>query len=172
MSYSHQVIAKSLDNVFSPLTIVAGTGTAGSSSSMLSSPYGIFVDINFDLYVADCVNDRVQLFHEGESNGITVAGITAPVTFALDCPTAVVLDADNYLFITDYNTGSRVIGSGPNGFRCLVGCSGSGSLAHQLNGPWSLSFDIYGNIYVADRMNNRIQKFLLSTNSCSMFNPK
>ena len=171
MSYSHQVIAKSLDNVFSPLTIVAGTGTAGSSSSMLSSPYGIFVDINFDLYVADCDNDRVQLFHEGQTNGITVAGITAPGTFALNGPTAVVLDAENYLFITDFHT-HRVVSSGLNGFRCLVGCSGGGSLANQLNGPRSLSFDIYGNIYVADHINNRIQKFPLATNSCGMFYPK
>ena len=164
----HQVIAQSSDSGFSPLTIVAGTGTAGSSSSMLDNPYGIFVDINLDLYVADYNNDRVQLFHKGESNGITVAGITAPVTFALDGPIAVVLDAENYLFITDFNT-HRVVSSGRNGFRCLVGCSGRGSLANELDGPNSLSFDIYGNIYVVDQLNSRIQKFTLATNSCGMF---
>ena len=49
----HQVITKSLDFVSSPVTVVAGTGTVGSTSNMLNKPRGIFVDINFDLYVAD-----------------------------------------------------------------------------------------------------------------------
>ena len=171
MTSYHQVIAQSSDSGFSPLTIVAGTGTAGSSSLMLDNPFGIFVNINLDLYVADYSNNRVQLFHEGQSNGITVAGITAPGGFALNGPIAVVLDADSYLFITDYYT-DRVVSSGPNGFRCLVGCSGGGSAAHQLNRPRSLSFDIYGNIYVVDQVNSRIQKFLLATNSCGMFSHK
>ena len=158
-----------MDISLSPLTIVAGTSTPGSNSSMLHEPIGIFVDINLDLYVADCSNNRVQLFHKGEFNGITVAGITAPGTFALSGPTAVVLDADNYLFITDCYTGGRVFSSGPNGFRCLVGCSGGGSASDQVHIPHSLSFDIYGNIYVVDHLNSRIQTFTLATNSCGMF---
>ena len=126
MADQHQIIAKPLDNILNPFKIVVGTGVAGSTSSMLSYPYGIFVDINFDLYVADCYNDRVQLFHLEESNGLTVAGSTASGTITLDCPMAVVLDADKYLFIVDYYN-DRVVGSGPNGFRCIVGCSGTSS---------------------------------------------
>jgi hypothetical protein len=61
----------------------------------------------------------------------------------------------------------RIVGSGPNGFHCLVGCSISpGSASNQLNNPWSLSFDSYGNMFITDGGNNRIQKFVLSTNSC------
>ena len=90
---------------------------------MLYNPYGIFVDINFDLYVADCSNSRVQLFQLGQSNALTVAGSAAPGTITLNCPTAIVLDADKYLFIADYNN-HRIVGSGPNGFQCVVGCSG------------------------------------------------
>ena len=43
-------------------TTVAGTGVEGSSLDMLSYPWGIYVDINLDLYVADSVNCRIQLF--------------------------------------------------------------------------------------------------------------
>ncbi len=67
----------------------------------------------------------------------------------------------------------RIVRSGPNGFRCLVGCSGSAGLtSDRLYYPWSLSFDSYGNMFVTDQINNRIQKFILSTNSCGKFNKK
>ena len=170
MASFHQVIATSSDNSFNPFAILAGTGVAGSSSTTLSLPYGIFVDINYDLYVADCGNDRVQLFHPGQSNAVTIAGNGASNTINLDCPIGIILDADKYLFIVDHNN-HRIVGSGPNGFRCLVGCSGGwGSTADRLVYPQSLSFDSYGNIYIADRANNRIQKFILATNSCGTSN--
>ena len=171
MANFHQIVATSLDDNLSPFTIVAGTGSSGNTSSMLNKPYGIFVDINFDLYVADCYNHRVQRFRSAQSDGVTVAGSRAAGTITLNYPTAIVLDADNYLFIVDYYC--RVVGSGPYGFRCVVGCFGSsGSAANQLSSPRSLSFDSYGNIFVADTDNSRIQKFILTTNSCGTYNNK
>ncbi len=170
MHYYHQVIAKSLDSVLNPFQIVAGTGTAGSTASMLYYPYGIFVDINFDLYVADYINNRIQLFQLGQSNALTVAGNGASGTITLYYPTGVVLDADKYLFIVDHDN-NRIVAEGSNGFRCIVGCSGGGSASNQLWYPWSIAFDSYGNIFVADTSNNRIQKFILATNSCGNYNP-
>lgn len=123
------------------LTIVAGTGCAGSTAHMLSSPVGIFVTINMNLYVADCGNDRVQLFPSGQMNGITVAGNGSSRTIALRCPTGIVLDADGYLFIADRGY-HRIVGSGPDGFRCVVACSGVfGPAPDQLNNPQTMSFD-------------------------------
>ncbi len=53
---------------------------------------------------------------------------------------------------------------------CVIGCtSTTGIAANQLNGPRDLKFDRYGNIYVSDQGNNRIQKFMiqLPTSPCS-----
>ncbi len=163
----HQVITKSLNNPSNSLKMVAGTGNAGPTSEMLWNPRGIFVDINFDLYICDCGNDRIQLFRSGESNGTTlVGGNLATTTIILICPIAIVLDADKNLYISDYGN-HRIVESGPTGFRCLVGCSNPfGSSASQLEFPRSLSFDSYGNIFVADSNNNRIQKFILLTALC------
>ncbi|CAF1136291.1 unnamed protein product [Adineta steineri] len=165
--YDHyQVVKRSLnDAVMTSNRVAAGTGSPGSAPNQLKYAAGIFVDVNLDLYVADCGNHRVQLFQSGELNGITVAGNTSPnPTITVDCPSGIVLDAEKYLFIVDLST-SRIIGSGLNGFRCLVGCYGQGSQSNQLKDPFSLSFDRAGNIFVTDRSNNRIQKFLLMNDS-------
>ncbi len=164
----HQVVTRWLYSNASNLTTVAGTGAEDSASDTLSYPYGIFVDVNFDLYVADYRNDRIQLFRSGELNGTTVAGVkSSNTTITLTAPTGVVLDADKYLFIVEYGN-SRIVGSGPLGFRCIVGCSDlDSSESNKLSNPWSLSFDSHGSIFVTDWQNKRIQKFLLSTNSCS-----
>jgi hypothetical protein len=166
MRHLHQVITTSLSSVSNILTIVAGVGCNGSTAHMLNLPYGIFVDINFDLYVADSGNNRIQLFQSDQLNATTVAGNgSLNTTIALNHPTGIVLDADKYLFIVDSHN-NRIVGSGPNGFRCLVGCSGSyGSASNELSSPRSMAFDSYGSMFVTDRDNNRTQMFILATNS-------
>jgi DNA-binding beta-propeller fold protein YncE len=166
-----QVVTKSLNSNSNALTIVAGIGVPGSAPNMLQTPRAIFVDINFDLYVADCDNDRIQLFRSGELNGTTVVGSGSPtVTITLSRPTGIALDADKYIYIVEWGN-NRVIGSGPYGFQCLVGCSGQpGSTASELNYPFGLSFDSYGNMFVTDSGNSRIQKFILVTDLCGKLN--
>ena len=160
-----QVLKKSLNDPSKANIIAAGTGCAGSASHMLNAPNGIFVTENLNLYLADSGNDRIQLFRSEELNGTTVAGNGSIGTIALSGPAGVALDADGYLFIVDSGN-SRIVGSGPYGFRCVVGCSGSfGPSATQLNNPGSLSFDIGGNMLVTDQGNSRIQKFLLVDNT-------
>ncbi|CAF1084946.1 unnamed protein product [Adineta steineri] len=165
----HRVLKRSLhDSAIASNCVAAGTGIQGSASNQLGGPGGIFVDVNFDLYVADCLNDRVQLFQLGESNGITVAGSTSlNPTITLSFPTAIILDAEKYLFIVDYQN-NRIVGSCLNGFRCLVGCYGMGLQSNQLNTPFSFSFDGSGNIFVIDQSNHRIQKFLLMNDSFAL----
>jgi hypothetical protein len=162
----HQVVKRWLKSSAMTSTVVAGTGILGDASYELNIPIGIFIDVNLDLYVADCENDRVQLFQSGQPDGITVAGSQSlNPTISLNRPTGIVLDAQKYLIIVDNNNG-RIVGSGPNGFRCLVGCFGKGSQSNQLNFPATLSFDRSGNMFVVDESDHRIQKFDYLQNSC------
>jgi DNA-binding beta-propeller fold protein YncE len=48
----------------------------------------------------------------------------------------------------------------------IVGGHGVGSASDQLNYPSDLSFDRYGNLYVTDTLNNRVQKFIVDKSSC------
>ena len=143
------------------------TVVAGSVSNELNQPMGIYVDVNLDLYVADCGNNRIQLFQSGTLRGLTVAGNgSSNPTINLKCPSAIILHAEKYLFIVDSN-GHRVVGSGLNGFRCLVGCDATGPPANRLRGPISFSFDRSGNMFVTDAGNSRIQKFTYLEKYCS-----
>lgn len=171
MSDEHMIISAPLgmNSNMSTSTVIAGTGSFSSNSDELHWPCGLFVDTNLTLYVADSGNNRIQKFLHGQLNGTTAVGNAAPGTVSLNRPSDVTMDGDGYLFIVERN-GHRVIGSGPNGYQCIIGCSGSGGLSNQLYYPRSLSFDSFGNIYVADTDNSRIQKFLLINNSCGKIN--
>lgn len=169
LSDFHSVIKSSLPFSVNNSMIAAGNGIAGFSATMLDSPRGIYVDQSFNLHVADCGNDRIQQFQSLQSNGITIAGNESSQNITLNCPTGVVLDSDGYLFIVD-SFNHRVVGQGPTGFRCLVGCSGiSGASSSQLSFPQSMAFDSYGNLYVTDRNNSRVQKFDRQNTTCRKF---
>ena len=164
ISQNNQVVKKWLNDGLNTSAIIAGTGTSGSLSQ-LRSPRGIFVDINFDLYIADSGYNRIQLYHLSQLSTSTVAGNGTPDTIDLKFPTGVVLDADNYLFIVDSGN-KRIVGSSLTGFRCIIGCIESDLILNKLVSPQSMSFDSAGNIYVVDSSNNQVQQFNLTTNSC------
>ncbi len=168
----HQVVKTWLSDTVMTWDSIAGTGIQGSASNELNGPAGIFVDVKSDLYVADCENDRIQLFQIGESDGQTVAGSKSPNrTITLDCPIGITFDAQNYLFIVDRNN-HRIVASGLNGFRCLVGCDRKNSQSTQLFFPSAFSFDISGNMFVVDQGNNQVQKFIYLEGSCGKSNKK
>ena len=163
LRYAHQVEMASLAGMNKTVTIRAGNGSAGATSWQLDAPWGIFVDTNFDLYVADSQNNRIQRFRQGSLNGTTVAGSQIPFNLSLNNPTDVVLDASGNLYIAD-NRNSRIVRVTPTDSQCLLGCSGGGSNANQFSAAYSLRFDSHGNLFVADEGNRRIQKFYLIHN--------
>ena len=86
MFLENQVIKTSLSPGIYQNVVAAGNSTPGSASNMLHGPVGIFVDINFDLYVADSFNNRVQKFSFGQGNGTTVIGNGSMVNGSLNFP--------------------------------------------------------------------------------------
>ena len=166
----HKVIKKSVDSSANESTVVAGTGVSGQESNMLYFPKGIFVDISLNLYVADRSNSRIQLFKYGQLNATTVAGKGSNMNFKLIGPRFILVDADRNIFIID-SSEDRIVVVGPIGCRCLVACTGTfGSKPNELKSPSALAFDTYGNMFIADGSNKRVQKFLLVTNSCGKSN--
>ena len=171
MMQEHKVVKISLSSGSDTATIAAGNGTSTDQKhTMLKLSLTESLSMSSSIYmwqIGD--NNRIQLFQPGQLNATTMAGSGAPGTITLSHPSAVILDADGYLFISD-NLNNRIVRSGPFGFQCLLGCSAvAGGAANQLNIPRGLAFDSYGNLFVVDRSNRRLQKFLLATNSCGKY---
>jgi len=79
---------------------------------------------------------------------------------------------DRYLYIAD-EANERIMKwteDYSTGGICVVGCTNTfGTAPDQLMNPRYLTFDQYGNLYVTDQGNHRIQKFMMNTppSSCS-----
>lgn len=169
------------------ITTVAGNGNAGYSgdggsamSAQLNVPRNVAVDSAGNLYIVERDNHRVRKI---TTNGIitTVVGSgqvpTDPVNddigdgglatnAKLNTPMSVTLDSQGNLYIADLlNQRIRKV-IVANGIITTVagmgeaGYSGDGGLATQarLSGPSDVEVDNLGNIYIADRDNQRIRK--------------
>ncbi|CAF4686200.1 unnamed protein product, partial [Rotaria magnacalcarata] len=147
-------------------SIIIGTGACSSALNELCDPYGIARDTTTGtLYIGDYSNDRVMMFLSGASSGTVVAGGTGSGTGStqLFMPFGIYLDsATNSLLIA--NSGANNIVRwviGASTWTLVAGSSTgqAGSTATLLNAARSLTLDVYGNLYVADTWNHRIQFF-------------
>ena len=82
-------------------------GRAGSSAAQLFAPQGLTLDKYGNLYIADCMNHRIQMFCPNAIDGITLAGITGQLgngSNELYYPRDVAFDSEMNLYVTDtYN---------------------------------------------------------------------
>ena len=162
------------------ITTVAGNGTnsySGDGSTAtnagLSNPYGVAIDANGNLFIADTYNFRIR---EVGTNGLitTVAGNGtnsysgdggAATNAGLSNPYGVAVDGYGNLFIADtYNFRIREVGT--NGIITTVagngtnGYAGDGGAATNANldYPRDVAVDAFGDLFIADSGNNRIRE--------------
>ncbi|CAF0745737.1 unnamed protein product [Adineta steineri] len=136
-------------------TIAGGRGN-GTELYQFGYSYSIFFDRQDQLYVSDSTNCRVIKFASGSKVGSVVISASE-----VSQPTGIYVDGCNNLYVAD--EGKHVVRKYLNGNLTLgttimgeAGKGGPGS--HQLNIPRGLAFDRYGNVYVADESNHRVQR--------------
>ncbi|CAF3802370.1 unnamed protein product [Rotaria sp. Silwood1] len=147
-------------------TIAGATGSFGLPNDRLYNPFGIARDPRTGaLYIADRENHRVMSYLPGSSSGTVVAGGNGPgvKNTQLYLPIAVRFDmSTESLVILNYGANNIVrwkLGES-NGTHVAGNIhGGSGVTSMHLNGPVDMVLDHWGNIYVADTNNHRIQFF-------------
>jgi DNA-binding beta-propeller fold protein YncE len=140
VNYRVRIIAKTSGTYFGQsmnancIYTIAGNGTASyggdggpATSGILRSPAGLNLDASGNLYIADYYNHRIRFVPR--TGG----------TYFDQSMTA------NYIY--------TIAGNGTGAF----GGDGGTASSAQMNNPSGVSVDASGNVYVADRTNNRIR---------------
>jgi sugar lactone lactonase YvrE len=142
---------------------LAAWGTTGNADGEFNSPFGIAIDPRtHDLYVAERGNNRISRI---TSSGTFVmkwgAMGSGPGQFA--GPVGVAADAAGNVYVTDHGNHRvqkfRVQGGTGNWEVQHVGTWGSrGSANGQFDGPYGITLDSAGVLWIADGFNHRLQK--------------
>ena len=156
----------------------------GVSAKSLDFPWGVAVDANGNLYVADTVNNRVleynipltygttahSVFGQGgifTSNTANNGGVSAN---SLYYPNGVAVDAAGQLYVADFSNSRVLEYNTPLTSSTANAVFGHGSFnsntpndgglgASSLNYPSGVVVDATGNLYVADYLNNRVLEY-------------
>lgn len=132
--------------------------------SNLNDPRGVGIDDDDRIWVLD--RSGSQIFRYGPNGG------TNPIVFEpsgsgqLSSPEGIALFRDNdndlYLFVADTGN-NRVVkfrhdGDSSDGLQFIDEAGSGGGGSKSFNQPTGITVDKCGNLYVADRLNNRIQQ--------------
>jgi len=139
-------------------------GSFGSGPSEFESPYGIAVDSAGNVYVADHLTQIVQKFSSSGAFLLSwgTSG-TGPGQFSQ--ASGVAVDSSGNVYVTD-TTNFRVEEFTSKGIYVTAwGCAdaGQGCLGGSVNGqfesPFGIAVDSFGNAYVVDSTNDRVELF-------------
>jgi hypothetical protein len=161
LSNASTAIAPAINAVNPSLSIFAGA-TSGITIGKVNAPRDVSVDINGMVYVADTLNNRIQINTNGTANGWAIfASATAGTTTGkVNAPRGIYVDAANNVYIADTNNNSvqmNVGGSATSTGTWSVPFT-VGVRAGFVRLPEGVSVSATGNLFVGDIGNNRIQR--------------
>jgi len=140
---------------FSPaLKPLASIGGFGIQPGKFQRPQGVTWHQG-RLYVADAMNNRIQIFTDDGGFIGVLGGAGAP---ELDLPYNVVFAPDGTLTTVEYS-GNRITRLAADG-RLLGRYGRAGAGAGQFSTPWGMTVDGHGRVWVADTGNRRLVELI------------
>lgn len=147
--------------------IIIDRNILGLNGSELFKPCGMFLDrVSNSLYIANFANHNIIRWKRGESQASFIIGhanqTSGNSSSLLNEPTDITLDPMGNMYVTDRQ--NQRVQFFPIGMSEAVTIAGVVGIRGQndtyFNEPSSLLLDNQLNLYVIDRKNHRVQKFL------------
>lgn len=151
---------KIMENTISVFDSKTGALLKSWGSGLFIMPHGLEIDRDDNIWVTDVGLHQVFKFSlEGELlMTLGEAQVAGNDSNHFDLPTDIAVAPDGSFYVSDGYGNSRVIQFDSEGELLLEwGTYGNGD--GEFNIPHGIDLDASGNVYVADRENNRIQKF-------------
>jgi len=123
----------------------------GEAPGELGFIYGLAIDAQRRIWVADTSNDRVQRFSPGGTFDLEI-------TRNLDNPEGVAVSPDHKIYVTDSLHDKIKVFGRTGKFKFKWGTT-QGDDDGQFDFPTSVAVAPNGEVWVADNKNNRVQKF-------------
>ena len=129
-------------------------------ANLFIMPHGLTVDKEDNIWVTDVALHQVFKFNRDGQLLMTlgVANVPGNDSLHFDRPTDVAVADDGSFYVSDGYGNSRIVRFSTEG-KYLFNWGTPGSKVGEFNIPHGLTLDDKGNVYVADRQNNRIQVF-------------
>ncbi len=146
-------------------TFIRRFGSRGHHPGQLDQPSGIAIDSDGSVWVADSNNNRVVKF-DAQGNILAVfGGSQGSADNQLKLPEAIAIGPDGHLWIAD-TVNNRVVELAADGtFIRKFGSSASGPFGPasgtapgEFNHPTGIAVAANGDVWVADWLNNRLQR--------------
>ncbi len=148
-----------LDASGAPKFTIGEAGVGGSDNEHFSDARGVAFDPQGNIFVGDCANHRVQVFHSSGVYSATL-GSFGQGDDQFSCPKGVAFDSQGNLYVADAGNARVQIFNNTLTYSATLGVTGvSGDDNAHFNNPSDVAVDAAGNIYVADAYNERVQKF-------------
>lgn len=155
-SWNHRVQVFDSTGIY--ITTIGTSGVTGQENTQFSYPGHIAIDTSDNLYVVDQGNHRVQIFNSSHDLIATMGMTGTPGSGDnyFNIPMGVAVDADQ-IYVSDSTHRVKIFNRTTRAFLGTFGEGGSGD--DQFDWPQDVAVDTAGNLYVADSLNHRIQKF-------------
>lgn len=148
------------ENTISVIDSKTGEILNSWGNNLFIMPHGLEVDNQDNIWVTDCGLHQVFKFDPNGNLLMTLgeARVSGKDSKHFNLPTDVAVSDDGSFYVSDGYGNSRVIKYSEDG-TYLFEWGKFGNKPGEFNIPHGIDLDKHGYVYVADRENNRIQKF-------------
>ena len=145
------------------LKIIGAPGAPGAGDGQFSGPYGVAVDGLGNLYVADTRNNRIQKFSPAGRFLAKWGGTRGTGDGQFASPRGLAIDDRGNVYVADHDNNRVQKLSSTGRFLAKWGAHGADGTPGRGNGefnqPRGVAVDHSGHLYVAEKLNHRVQEF-------------